>query len=273
MSKVIKELQNLTYLKWEKIRHSSGTAGSFLKAQEVKKGTKYYYKLSNYNESEGIIGHESVNELVVSRLLEYLRIEHLDYDLIHAKINVDNKEYETYFSSSKDFKEKGDSKNTFETYYEIEKEDGERVVDFCKRNGWKAYIDQMLLIDFLILNRDRHGANIEILKSRADKSIRLSPLFDQGLSFAFSCHLDEELAKFDVLEDKVVQSFVGGKSSLENLKLIDKENLIALPRFDEKLRQSLFADLDGIVSNTWMQTTWNMLVERRAVYEDFRNSR
>ena len=34
-TKIEKELQDLTYLSWTKIRNSSGTAGSFLKEEEA----------------------------------------------------------------------------------------------------------------------------------------------------------------------------------------------------------------------------------------------
>lgn len=46
MNKVILEKQDLTHLSWSKIRRSSGTAGSFLKAQATYHGQKIYYKLS-----------------------------------------------------------------------------------------------------------------------------------------------------------------------------------------------------------------------------------
>lgn len=273
MSKVIKELQDLTYLKWDKIRRSSGTAGSFLKAQEIKAGVKYYYKLSNYNSIEGIVGHESINELVVSRLLEYLEIRHLDYDLIHALVMVDDNEYETYFAASKDFKKKGDSKNTFETYYELERKLDETPLEFCIRQGWREEISTMFVIDFLIQNRDRHGANIEVLKSRMDKKMRMAPLFDHGLSFAFDCHNDNELSQFNVFEDRPIQSFVGGRSSYENLRLIEDKDCIKLPEFDAKLKRILFEDLEGVVSKLWKDTIWDMLMERRKLYEDFCSSR
>ena len=31
--------------------------------------------------------------------------------------------------------------------------------------GWEDYVYQMLIVDYLILNRDRHGANIEVLRN------------------------------------------------------------------------------------------------------------
>ncbi len=49
------------------------------------------------------------------------------------------------------------------------------------------YIYIMLVVDFVILNRDRHGANIEVLRNSRDKTLRLAPLFDHGLSLLFNC--------------------------------------------------------------------------------------
>ena len=89
MGELVKEIQDYRHLEWSRIRHSSGTAGSFLKAQEILCGVKKYYKLSNCDFAEGIIGHECVNEFVVDRLLSLMGIPHLSYDLVHALVVVD----------------------------------------------------------------------------------------------------------------------------------------------------------------------------------------
>ena len=81
---IIHEKQDLTYLSWSKIRSSSGTAGSFLKATSELGGKKTYYKLSNYDSQKGVVGHECVNEIIADRLLTILGIEHLHYQLIHC---------------------------------------------------------------------------------------------------------------------------------------------------------------------------------------------
>ena len=77
----------------------------------------------------------------------------------------------------------------------------------------------MILVDFLILNRDRHGANIEIIMGK-NGTERMAPLFDHGLSFMFNCSAEAEIEMFDVLEDKPVQSFIGSKSTKSNLKIL-----------------------------------------------------
>ena len=79
MNDFIKELQDLRYLDWENRKISIGTPGSFLKAYEEKEGIRIYYKISNYDSYRGIFGHECVNELIVSRLLDILGIPHLSY--------------------------------------------------------------------------------------------------------------------------------------------------------------------------------------------------
>ena len=72
MIKIISDIQDMTYLDWTRIRNSSGTAGSFLKAHYEINGKKIYYKLCNYDSYKGIVGGECVNELIADRLLSVL---------------------------------------------------------------------------------------------------------------------------------------------------------------------------------------------------------
>ena len=62
--------QDLTNLSWSHIRSSSGTAGTFLKATKKNSGKKTYYKLSNFSDFEGIIGHECINEITGEEMEE-----------------------------------------------------------------------------------------------------------------------------------------------------------------------------------------------------------
>ncbi len=264
----IDKKQDLTYLKWSDIRSSSGTAGTFLKSEENLNGEKVYYKLSNFNPIEGVAGHECINEIIIDRLLTLLGVEHLQYDLIHADIEIENNIYDTYLCSSLDFKRRGESKIALDDYYLTNSNKGESHYDFCVRNGWQKYIDTMLAIDYIILNRDRHGANIEVLRNARRHELRIAPLFDHGLSLLFSCHNDEEAAKFDIHEDKRCQNFIGGYSCYENLKLIkDKSNL-----FTNKLKptdkQYLLEGLERVLSDVFLDKIWSMIFERYERYEN-----
>ena len=269
MTEFIKEKQNLTYLEWSKIRHSSGTAGSFLKATSGISGDKTYYKLSNYDSIKGVVGHESVNELVVDRLLNIIGIPHLNYDLIHADILVDGKQIETYLCCSLDFKKRGEEKVALDVYYESEKQANESPLEFCIRLGFEKYVYEMFLVDFLILNRDRHGANIEVLRDSKKKTVRLAPLFDHGLSLLAPCRTEDEIKNFDVLEDKPIQSYLGSRSVYENLKLIPENKRPKINPLKESDREIILEGLYDISGKTLTDKIWEMIWKRWCYYEDF----
>jgi len=270
---LVKEKQDLTYLSWSVYRNSSGTAGSFLKAYSELGGKKVYYKLSNFDKMQGVIGHECVNELIVDRLLTILGVPHLAYQLVHADVKVDGKIYDVYLSASEDFKEKGESKIALDAYKEREALPDETSLDFCVRMGWDSYIYQMLVVDYLILNRDRHGANIEVLRNSRKKVIHLAPLFDHGLSLLCRCTDDSMVAAFDVMDDKLCNNYIGSKSSWNNLKLIPQEKMPTLNGLHEDDKQILMDGLDGVISQTLQDKIWEMIWKRWCAYEDFCNSR
>ena len=265
---IVMETQDLTYLKWSHIRSSSGTAGTFLKSESEISGKKIYYKLSNFDTVNGVIGHECINEIIVDRLLTLLGVEHLSYELIHADIEVEGKIYNTFLCASEDFKKRGESKLALDDYYRTAANKAESHYDFCVRCGWKKYIDQMIAIDYLILNRDRHGANIEILRNPRTHSVRIAPFFDHGLSLLYSCMSDEAAKKFDIMEDKRCQNFIGGYSCFQNLELIKGEGDVFSNKLKESDRGIIFEGLETLLSDVFMDKIWNMIYERYQVYEN-----
>jgi len=270
-AKIIKEKTDLTYLRWSHIRSSSGTAGTFLKSESTLDGTKTYYKLSSFDAERGVIGHECVNEIIVDRLLTILGVDHLQYQLINAEIEVGGRNYNTWLCASRDFKKRGESKIALDDYYLTNAERGERHYDFCARMGWRGYIDTMLAVDYLILNRDRHGANIEVLRNARARTLRIAPLFDHGLSLLFNCSSDEEALKFDIMADKRCQNFIGSYSCYENLALIADKGSVFTGRLLESDKQVLFDGLEDVLSGVLIDRIWNMIFERYKVYEGLCN--
>ena len=268
---IITEKQDLTMLKWSKIRNSSGTAGSFLKAYTKTGNKKTYYKLSNYDNIKGVVGVECVNEIIVDRLLNILGVEHLHYRLIHADIKVDEKILETYVCESDDFKDLNEDKSPLDNYYDVEHKVGEDKISFCLNNGWGKYIYEMFVVDFLILNRDRHGANIEVLRNRKKRTIRLAPLFDHGLSLLFNCYTEEEISKFNPMDDKKINSYLGSNSARENLDLIPKDKLPVFNCLKDSDKEVLFRDLHGVISQQMIDKIWEMIYSRWIFYENFCN--
>lgn len=273
MEQIIYNLQDMTHLNWAKARNSSGTAGSFLKAYEETPNGKIYYKLSNYDAFRGIIGHECINEIIVDRLLTLLSIEHLPYQLIHAKIRVDGKSLETWLCASKDFKQRGETKIALDAYYQAERNQDESPLDFCLRCGWEKSIYEMLVVDYLILNRDRHGANMEVLRNRYRKTVRLAPLFDHGLSFFCRCEDEVALEGEDALADKPVQCFVGSRSAWNNLHLIPVGKDPELYPLQERDLIILTDGLDAVIGKKWLDRILEMIWKRWQAYENFCNQR
>ena len=255
----VKELQDLRYLDWTDKKFSPGTPGCFLKAYEEKDGEKYYYKLSNYDSYRGVFGHECVNELIVSRLLDILKAEHLQYWLIHAIISVDGQEIETYLNRSVNFRKEKDRKQPFDVYYELYRKKGEKPLDFAFRMGWRDYFERMMAVDYLVCNRDRHGANIEILVDKNDAA-RPASLFDHGVSLLFSCYQNmEEIRRFDVLADRPVQSFIGSRSLEYNLQFLPKDRKIFEGALQETDRSKLLEDLNVVLPEEHLDRIWEMI--------------
>lgn len=271
-TRVITDKTDLTYLKWSHIRSSSQTAGSFLKSESSLEGKKRYFKLSNFDPVNGVLGHECVNEIIVDRLLTVLGVEHIHYELINSVIDVDGREYETWLCCSEDFKNKGESKTALDNYYIANSLPGESHYDFCVRMGWKSYVDTMIAVDYLILNRDRHGANIEVLRNARAKELRLAPLFDHGLSLMYSCSNEKEIMAYDIMEDKRCQNFIGSTSCFENLRLIgdksDRQRVFP-NRLNKSDREFIFSELDRILPDYFIDKLWNMIFTRYRTYEDF----
>ncbi len=238
---IVKKM-DLTYLSWSLSRQSSSTAGSFLKSYEILDGTKFYYKMSNFDSTNGVIGHESINEIIVQNIAQLLDIPHLHYELIYADVNIGEKLYTTWLTRSPDFKHPGEHKLTFEAFYEINRIDHETVWQFIERNHMQQYFYEMFLLDYVICNRDRHGANIEVLEHNGN--YRIAPLFDHGISLLAPCMYDtEKMKQFDRLKTGPVNNFVGSINLSDNLKLVPADILKdAICR--DFSRKNLFAGLE-----------------------------
>ena len=215
----------------------------------------------------GVAGHECVNEIIVDRLLTLLGVEHLDYELINADIEIEGNVYNTFLCASEDFKNRGESKIALDDYYRANALDKESHYDFCVRCGWKDYIDTMIAVDYIILNRDRHGANIEVLRNARTHTLRIAPLFDHGLSLMYSCMDAKDVESFDIFEDKRCQNFIGTYSCSDNLKLIKGKKV-----FNAKLKPSdkeyIFYGLENVISDVFIDKIWNMIYERYKIYEN-----
>ena len=257
---VVHTMQDMRHLVWSESGQTSASGGTFLKARTGTGANATYYKLSCYDSYRGIYGHECVNEIVASRLMGLLGIAHVRYTLVHARIVVDDVEHVTWLARSKSFRKTGESKMAFDTFFDLMHEKGESQLELCGRFGWLADVQRMMLVDYLIANRDRHGANIEVLRGR-DGSQRLAPLFDNGVSLVFSCYGDEaRVRKIDPLRDVRANNFIGTRSLEENLRFVPCD--IEVGNLAEADREALFAGLGDTLPETHLNAMWDIIWQR-----------
>lgn len=263
MKDIILELQDMRYLDWAVQKVSPGTPGCFLKAYEEVNGKRVYYKLSNYDSYRGVFGHECVNELIVSRVMDILGITHVTYKLIHAQILIDNQEIETWISVSDNFRKDNEEKIAYDIFYDLQKETNETPLQFAIRNGWELYIYRMFCIDYIIANRDRHGSNLEILRNEENNKVRLAPLFDQGISLLFSSYGDENIIdNTDVMRDFPVNNFIGSRSLEYNLSFIPDGFDLQINILKPESKEYIFKDIDKILTHKHIEKLWEMIWKR-----------
>lgn len=267
---IVKRQQDLRRLSWTQAAFTSGTGGMLLKSREQTGSTLWYYKLSSYDSYRGVYGHECVNELVASRLLDILGIEHVRYALVNALVSVDGDELPTWLCRSPSFRRTGERKVSLDTFFDLHRKGRESPLDLCRRYGWDEHVRQVALLDYLIANRDRHGANMEVLQSR-NGVLRLAPLFDNGLSLVFSCYDDEERVRaFEPLADIQANNYLGSRSLEENLKIIGLPS--ACGQLHPQDRAKLLAGLEDVLPQAHLDKIWDIVWERWCHVADIRNS-
>lgn len=196
------------------------------------------------------------------------------YQLIHAVIKVDDNEIETWINCSENFRREDEEKIPFDMYYDLEKIGKESPLDFAVRKGWSDYFYKMILVDYLVANRDRHGSNIEVLRNIVSGETRLAPLFDQGESLLFlSYGSEEQISKFDVLQDIQANNFVGSRSLAYNLSLIPSDYVMPIRKLQENDKAIIFNDMDRVLSEQRIEKLREMIWKRWNHYEILRNKK
>lgn len=268
MKDIVFELQDMRHLDWAVRKMSPGTPGCFLKAYDEIDGKRVYYKLSNYDSYRGVFGHECINELIVSRIMDILGIPHVEYKIIYAWVMIDGKEMKTWISVSTNFRRDNEEKLAYDMFYDLQKRDDESPLEFAIRNGWETYIYQMMCVDYLIANRDRHGSNLEVLRNIEDGTIRLAPLFDQGVSLLFSTYGDEGLLdKTDVMQDFAVNNYIGSRSLEYNLSLIPDSVDLKINILKQEDMKYILEGIERILTQKHIDKIWEMVWKRWCHFE------
>jgi hypothetical protein len=161
-----------------------------------------------------IKGHESIyhqepfNEVIVSRFLDGLNVDHVPYGLMLRKgeaysicPNMLKKDEELI---SADDVKKIAKKEKHESFYE-------HYIKCCIKLGLHENIqddlEKMITIDYLTGNTDRHWSNFGIIRNAESlKALRVAPIYDNGASFFLKFHELEIKSKNRYLECRSFKS-------------------------------------------------------------------
>jgi hypothetical protein len=96
---------------------------------------------------------------------------------------------------------KGGHNNLYKKKEEVSRNPYDRFLKICEKNdinNAKEKIDEMIAIDFIIGNTDRHIGNFGIIRDvNTLKWLKIAPIFDNGNSF---CH---NINRIDSIEDNL----------------------------------------------------------------------
>lgn len=253
------KLVDLTRCSWG-TTHNGGTSyGCYYKTSLVENGKKYYYKCSNFYVGQGYFGDESINEVICSRFLSKLGFNCLKYTLVYARVKINGREYNTYVCKSENFFKEYDSRVTLENLHSMFNCSVDQLITSI---GIWSDIKKMLIADFLTLQRDRHGGNIELLNK--GKKYELSSLFDNGLGLLapYPSASGVDISGFDVLADYPVNNYIGTRSLYQNLKYIDAP--VRVNKLCKTDKKAIFYGLNGILPKEYIDVIWKLLVYRYA---------
>lgn len=250
------KIVDLTHLNWGTTHNGGATYGCYYKATEIKNGVKYYYKCSQFYKGQNVFGDEAVNEVICSRFLKLLGFNVAKYTLIKARIKLNGSEYITYVCKSQDFA-KGRKRLSFEDLHSILGGTVENLISDCNLS---VPVQRMIVADFLILQRDRHGKNIEVFDT--NKGYELAPLFDNGLALLapYPSQLTKYIKDFDVLADYPVNNYIGARSLYSNLAYIKKPIVVKCLTKDDK--KSIMYGIGGALPREYIDKIWELLTYR-----------
>lgn len=164
----------------------NSTAG-WLKKRWIKKDNKtYLLKAGSYDEQQ-----EPYNEVIATRIMKRLNINHIPYDICYEQSKKDDNHYaystcDNFTSLDAEFipaydilehYEKGNKKSNELTDYNY-------TIQCYKKLGVpnaEEEINKMLVVDYLIANIDRHSNNFGVLRNPDTlEIIGVAPIFDSG---------------------------------------------------------------------------------------------
>lgn len=208
------------------------TDGMLKKAWIIEDGTRYLLKGGYKNE---IL--QPFNEVLASEICQRLKFNHVQYTLDTYKNMVVSK-CPCFITKDTEFITAYQIRNDMLRHDDIP--DYEDYIKILEDNGIKnARIDleNMYILDFLIMNEDRHLNNFGIIRDvNTLKWLSVAPIFDNGESLKINAYNDKEIIVSGIgkffYEEKDFSEII---QIVKNLKRIDISKLQNLPEWFDKL--------------------------------------
>lgn len=165
------------------------TDGMLKKAWIIEKGTRYLLKSGYRNE---IL--QPFNEILASEICDRLGFKHVEYTLDTYKDVVVSKcpcfinkdiELITCYQIRNNMK-RHDNEEDYEDYIKVLEDNGIKDA--------RTKIENMYILDFLIMNEDRHLNNFGIIRDvNTLKWLDVAPIFDNGMALNVPYYSDDEV--------------------------------------------------------------------------------
>ena len=196
------------------------------KAWIIENGTRYLLKDGYKNETL-----QPFNEVLASEICECLGFDHVEYTLDTYKDMVVSKcpcfiTKDTELITCNQIRNDMKKHNSIEGYEQyIKKLESEGIKDAREK------IENMYILDFLIMNEDRHINNFGIIRDvNTLKWLDIAPIFDNGQSLNIEYYDEEEMHISG--ECKLFYEII---KVLENIKRIDATKLDDIPKWFDNL--------------------------------------
>ena len=208
------------------------TDGMLKKAWIIENGTRYLLKGGYKNE---IL--QPFNEVLASMICDRLGFNHVPYTLDVYKDTVVSK-CPCFITKDTELITAYQIKNNMKRY--DSEEDYEEYIKCLEENGIpnvREKIENMYILDFLIMNEDRHLNNFGIIRDvNTLKWLDVAPIFDNGMALNVQSYDDEELIISGMgrlfYEVKPFDEII---KLVHNIKRIDVSKLSDIPEEFDKL--------------------------------------
>ena len=175
---------------------------------------------------------EPFNEVIASQILTALGIKHVEYRLPTSKTGESCCLCDDFITPETELV------TAFQLYSSLPRQSFQdlyenlvRALEFWQVPGYRQFLDQMLITDFLLANEDRHLNNFGFIRNvETLKFIACAPLFDQGNSLWFdygdnAVGMEPECKPFAALPEEQLD-LVTSFDSFSMEKLQDSEKII-----------------------------------------------